>query len=97
MLYRRNEKGRFEAVTNSGDIIPISDKEELVRFIEERERLYELIGQFEEVRYENLTKEELFPPERTERNIFVKKVKIRIHKGEYVTDGNRLIKKRKTA
>ena len=97
MLYRRNEKDRFEAVTNSGDIIPISDKVELVRFIEERERLYALIGEFEEVRYENLTREELFPPKRTEENTSVKKVKICIHKGEYVTDGNRLIKKRKTA
>lgn len=74
MLYRRNEKGRFEAVTDKGEVIAFEDKGELVCFIEERERLYELIGQFEEVRYENLTREELFPPERTERNIFVKKV-----------------------
>lgn len=93
MLYRRNEKGRFEAVTDKGDIIPFEDKSEMIAFIELREELHQLLGREEMVNSEFEVQE---PKETVAPTYQEKTRKIRVHKGSYIYDGKNL-KKEKTA
>ena len=93
MLYRKNEKGRYEAVTDRGDIISFEDAGEMIAFAELRETLHRLIGREEQQSADC----KMQNAECRVRELPKRVTKIRIHKGEYVTDGNRLIKKRKTA
>lgn len=98
MIYRRNEKGRFEAVTDKGKVIPFENASEMIAFINMREEVNRLIGSCEFKEFKNLDIEDLFPTKKEERRESVsKRVKIRIYKGAYVTQGARLVKKKKTA
>ena len=91
MIYRRNEKGRFEAVTDSGNIIAFDSYAEMIAFIEKREELNKLLGKNEKAEYEGMQNLEC----RMQNNTLYsaeKIVKKQIHKGRYVVEGNKIKK-----
>lgn len=93
MLYRINEKGRYEAVTADGKVIGFDDFAEMVDFAALRGEVCQLVGKAEEqggiMQKAERTMQHSGPVEKV--------VKTRIFKGEYVYDGKKLIKKEKTA
>lgn len=93
MIYRRNEKGRFEAVTDNGDIIAFEDASEMIAFAELRETLHRLVGRKQQQSAECRMQD----AECRVRELPKRVAKIRIHKGEYVAEGTKLVKKEKTA
>ena len=91
MLYRKNEKGRYEAVLESGKIIPFENQKEMCAFIRIREDLCNLLGIVERIRYE-LGEQPCEFASVPETVTFKKRVKIRRNKGKYVACGGRLVK-----
>ena len=92
MLYRRNEKGRFEAVTDNGEVITFEDKHEMAEFIEAREELHYLVGREpENSEFEMSSSPTACGPTST---ILGKTKKIRIHKGVYTVENGKLIKEK---
>lgn len=93
MLYRRNEKGRYEGVTARKIVIGFEDEAEMLAFYELRAKLFGYIGKVEPVEMDAAAKAILAPEREKTAGIEKGKVKIRIYKGQYTTDGGRLIKK----
>ena len=94
MLYRRNEKGRYEAVTDKGQVIGFDDAAEMAAFIEMREDVNRLIGRSEYKYFENVSVEELFPCKKNApTESYQKKIKMRIYKGEYEVCGSKIKRK----
>lgn len=94
MLYRRNEKGRYEGVTDKGQVVQFEDAAEMVAFSELRKELNALVGSSELVRYDDSVKEIFLPKkEQPKESCKEKTVKFHIHKGVYTVSGARLIKK----
>ena len=91
MTYRKNEKGRFEAVTSDGIIIPFEDRSEMVAFIEAREQIQKLLGSREAVMFD--IDIDLGDQKPKEKIIYQKtKKKVRIHKGKYVVKSGKIEK-----
>ncbi len=93
MLYRKNEKGRYEAVTDRGQIIPFENANEMNAFIELREGLNKLLGKEEKKEFQGMPNTECTVQNEKKTK---KTVKIRIHKGTYECDGIRLKRKNLT-
>lgn len=91
MLYRKNENGNYEAVIESGGIIPFENQKEMCAFIRMREDLCNLLGIVEQIRYE-LGEQPYEFAKVPDTEMFKKKVKIRKHRGKYVPCGSRLVK-----
>lgn len=93
MLYRRNEKGHFEAVTDKGKVIPFENASEMIAFIDKREELNVLLGRKESTEYEGMKIAE----SRVQNDVpesCGKTVKKRIHKGIYKVEGTKIKKSR---
>ena len=91
MLYRKSEDGNYEAVLESGRVIPFENRKEMCAFIRMREDLCNLLGVVEPVTYD------LGEPQSEFASVpqtvtFKKRVKIRKFKGKYVPCGGRLVK-----
>ncbi len=94
MLYRRNEKGRYEGVTDKGQIIVFDDAEEMVKSAKIRWGLSDMLGGIESLEIDDSVRDLFIKKEAPARAAAIeKKVKIRIHKGVYTVSGERLIKK----
>ena len=94
MLYRRNEKGRYEAVTDRGHVIAFENAAEMAAFIEMREAINRLIGSSEHKDFENVNVDELFPCKKNApTESYQKKIKMRIYKGEYEVCGSKIKRK----
>ena len=96
MLYRINEKGRYEAVTANGEVIGFDDFAEMVDFAALRGEVCYLVGKEEKTRYE-VSSSSTAGSLSSSALGKTKVVKTRIFKGEYEYDGKKLIKKEKTA
>lgn len=85
MKYRKNEKGRYEGVTDRGEIIRFDDAEEMVAFSKLRREIAVLLGYKETVEIERSVSELFLPCEQVggvdERR--EKTVKFCIHTGVY--------------
>ena len=57
MLYRRNEKGRYEGVTDRGQVVQFEDAAEMVASRELRKRIDKFVGCSETVEYDESVKE----------------------------------------
>lgn len=94
MLYRRNEKGCYEGVTDRGEVVQFEDAAEMVASAEIRWGLNDMLGGIESIEIDDSVKEIFEKKEKPATNESgCKKVNIRIHKGEYTVSGNKLIKK----
>lgn len=93
MKYRKNEKGRWEAVTDKGVILPFEDEAEKNAFINLRNEVLMLVGREPEI--SDTASSVSFGDTLTSVN--AKKVKIRIHSGEYAVNGIHLKKKKALA
>ena len=93
MLYRKNEKGRYEGVTAKGQVVRFEDAAEMVASIELRKKIDKFVGCSETVEYDESVKEIFLPKEQVKEVGKEKAVKIRIHKGAYIVSGKKLIKK----
>ena len=93
MLYRINEKGRYEAVTADGKVIGFDDFAEMVDFAALRGEVCQLVGKAEE-QGGIMQKAERSSQSTASSE---KMVRTRINKGTYEYDGKKLIKKEKTA
>lgn len=91
MIYRRNEKGRFEAVTDKGKVIPFENASEMIAFINMREELNVLLGRKESAEYEGMQKAECRVQNDVSENCG-KTVKKRIYKGSYEVEGKKIKK-----
>jgi hypothetical protein len=91
MIYRRNEKGRYEGVTARGQVIGFEDAEEMVACAELRAEINRLIGSDEKILFEGfMPKAESGKCEDiTSKG---KKRRIKIDKHSYVTDGGEIKK-----
>ena len=90
MTYRRNEKGRYEAVTAEGHVISFESGEEMVACAELRQELFRLVG-----REPEKDGSMQYAERRIQSDVVVsspKKIKLRIYKGEYITEGNKIKK-----
>ena len=90
MLYRRNEKGRYEAVTDKGEIISFDDASEMIAFVEMRKSLNNLLGKEEKAEFLVMQNSGCMVQNETEHK---KVVKVRINKGTYEYDGTGLKRK----
>lgn len=98
MLYRENEKGRYEGVTDKGQVVQFDDVAEIVAAAKLRRELNVLVGRSEPMELDDSVRDLFLPKEeRSEEGFNIKTVKFRIHKGEYVVDGLRLKKKKALA
>lgn len=94
MLYRKNEKGRYEGVTDRGQVVQFEDAAEMVASAKIRWGLNDMLGGIESIEIDDSVRDLFIKKEAPAREQSVKKkVKIRIHKGEYTVSGARLIKK----
>lgn len=93
MLYRRNEKGRYEGVTARKIVIGFEDEAEMLAFYELRAKLFGYIEKTEKVEMDEAAAKILVPEKEKATGIVKNKIKIRIYKGQYTTDGGKLIKK----
>ena len=94
MLYRKNEKGRYEGVTDKGQVVQFEDEAEMVASAEIRWSLSDMLGGIESIEIDDSVRDLFIQKEAPARAAAIeKKVKIRIHKGEYTVSGARLIKK----
>ena len=93
MLYRRNEKGRYEAVTDKGEIIEFEDEIEMRAFIEmRREVCYIMNKEPERVEFSPELCAQADEP--CAESVSVgKRVSFFIHEGEYEYLGAELKKK----
>ena len=94
MIYRRNEKGRFEAVTDNGDIIGFEDASEMIACAELRDYLHRLVGDEEVVEFDASTVSSSSTAGGPPSPILGKAKKIRIHKGVYTVENGKLIKEK---
>lgn len=93
MLYRRNEKGCYEAVTDKGEVIAFEDKHEMIEFIKIREELCYILGK-EPERAEFSPELCAQADEPCAESVSVgKRVSFFIHEGEYEYLGAELKKK----
>lgn len=91
MLYRRNEKGRYEAVTDKGEVIALEDKHEMIEFIKIREELCYILGKEpERVEFSEELRE---APALSVHSGQGKRVTFRVNRGSYRVRGLNKIKK----
>lgn len=93
MIYRKNEKGRYEAVTDKGEVISFEDEAEMFVFVKMRNEVLALVGR--EPEDPGIALSVTLGDSVSE--VKDKKVKTTIHSGEYIVDGLRLKKKKALA
>ncbi len=98
MRYRKNEKCRYEGITEKGRIVQFEDEAEMLACAELRRELNAIVGRSEPMELDDSVRELFLPKEeRAVESFNIKTIKLRIHKGEYVVDGLRLKKKKALA
>ena len=94
MLYRKNKNGRYEGVTAKGQVVRFEDADEMLAAVELRREFNRLTGGSEAITFDYTVKELFEKEEKPKRiNFGEKRIKLRIHKGEYTVSGKKLIKK----
>ena len=98
MIYRRNEKGRYEGVTDKGEIIAFEDASEMIACAELRDYLHRLVGDEEVVEFDasavSSSSIGVACNSSPTSHVPGKAVKIRVHKGKFAYDGEKLIKEK---
>lgn len=94
MLYRRNEKGRYEGVTDKGEIIAFEDASEMIACAALRDYLHRLVGDEEVVEFDASTVSCSSTAGGPTFPVPGKAVKIRVHKGKFAYNGEKLIKEK---
>ena len=91
MKYRENEKGRYEAVTERGEIIQFDDACEMLAFAEEQRKIAYLLGHEEAVEIDPTVRDLFFPEEQQKRNDERKEKTVRFYIDKSVYDPSELL------
>ena len=91
MQYRKNEKGRYEGVTERGEIIRFDDACEMLAFAEEQRKIAYLLGHEETVEIDPTVRDLFFPEEQQKRNDECKGKTVRFYIDMGVYDPSELL------